>query len=201
MRPARQAVDCARHADDLALLAGGDRPAHRPARVDAHLASCASCRAELAELREAYRWTVAARDLAPVFSPADLARLQTRTLAAVRTETRMPVVWWRRSGFSLAGAVAMAAVALLGLPRLAPPARDTTSLDAVGAGTAAARVEVPAPEGTAEDTTGDDLWATLTAQEQEQADGIGAAPAPVRRMKIELRTQDPAIRIVWLAPN
>ena len=82
----------------LPLHAGGDLSGREAATVDAHLAMCAACRKELAELNESRAWVtgLAAREaVAPIFNDAQLAAMRATVLSEISSQLDRPVWRWR----------------------------------------------------------------------------------------------------------
>lgn len=175
--------------EQLALLAGGDLAEGEATAALAHVACCEACGARLEGLRAALAWTRRAAE--PPFGAHDLSLLRSRVAAAVGD--RPPP----------------ARSLLDRLLSLLPSGRGALAL-----GAAAAAVFVAAL--LTQERRGDEPVLTLApAPEIAPApvlDGI-AEPAPLdeapdlgdeervlgEAVKIELRTSDPKIRIVWLA--
>jgi anti-sigma factor RsiW len=86
-------MSCSKFETDIALYAGGDLPRARIARVEAHLAACADCRALAEDLRAEQALLGELRD-----SP-----LEDAMVAQVRQRVLVEV---RRAGFSPRGALA-----------------------------------------------------------------------------------------------
>ena len=104
-------MNCSKFETDIALYAGGDLPLGRIARVEAHLADCAACRALAEDLRAEQALLSELRD-----SP-----LEDAMLAQVRQRVLVEI---RRAGFSPRGALApllaLAAALLLAVVLLWP---------------------------------------------------------------------------------
>jgi anti-sigma factor RsiW len=83
-------VNCSKFETDIALYAGGDLPAGQIARIEAHLAECADCRALAEELRAL---VIGLRD--EPLEDAMVAQIHQRVMAEVGG-----------AGFSLRGALA-----------------------------------------------------------------------------------------------
>ena len=90
-------MSCSKFETDIALYAGGDLPRARMARVEAHLAECADCRALAEELRAGQALLGELRD--DPLEDALLAQVHRRVLAEVKHEA------WR-ADFSPRGALA-----------------------------------------------------------------------------------------------
>jgi anti-sigma factor RsiW len=195
---------CARNEDALALLAGGDLPEEEARALRAHVAGCGACDRELAELQAALAW---ARHAEPSpFVAEDLATLHRRVLAdlAAAPPPRRPllerlVAALRPGRFALvtAGVAAALLVAIVGREgRVGPPVLDSPALEPLA----------PAPLGTlaapdaGEEATGDPTTlAALAAANEGELDPQLDVVSHSHPLKIELRTGDPKIRIVWLA--
>jgi hypothetical protein len=96
-------MTCARHADALSDVAAGDPAA---AELEAHLASCAACRAELAALRQAL--AVADDELSRLLLAEPSRDLAARIRTAVAESTEAAP--GRRPGWSVIAAAAAATV-------------------------------------------------------------------------------------------
>jgi anti-sigma factor RsiW len=90
-------MSCSKFETDIALYAGGDLPPGRMARVEAHLAECADCRALAEDLRAEQALLSELRD--DPLEDAMLAQVRQRVLAEVRH------TGWK-AGFSPRGALA-----------------------------------------------------------------------------------------------
>ncbi len=163
---------CERYQDALNDVAAG---ASAPAELEAHLASCAACRAELDALRHAL--AAADGELARLSreqpSPALAARIRTAVAAADEAPPRSFALRW-------APALAAAAVLAIGLavlvraPRRGGPVPGATPSAAPGR---TARVP-PVSEGTpAPDAT---AFPTRTASETRPAGHSDPPPRPAR---------------------
>lgn len=120
MNPREPENDC-RHREDAAAYVLGALEHDEHERFREHLASCARCRAEVAELQPVV-------DELPVSAPATTApkEMRARILATVRSEAELlgaagagadrapePVSVWRRPRFAFAGAGTLALAALV----------------------------------------------------------------------------------------
>ena len=143
--------------DQLSALLDGELDGAARARVTAHLADCADCRAYLAELTALHELLGGMEELEP---PAALAERVMARVRAERMARRVPGRGWH----GWAAAAACAAVALLalnGLPRMggasAQSAPDTLTNDAAPA--AAPEADYGGAVNTAEDAA--DVRGTL----------------------------------------
>lgn len=117
-RDEASAEACAWVAEQLPLVAGGHQPAQVPgARLEAHLATCALCRDELALLHMALRArpepppSLAIRTLAEAIAERDARRPPTLTVSSgTLTGRRPPSPWWTSP--AAAAAVLVLAVGL-----------------------------------------------------------------------------------------
>ena len=81
---------------DLLLAADGELPQHEAARVNAHLASCWTCRARLRDVDNAIVDFIHARNqLMPPLPPADGPRALLRLRLAQLAESSEPALWAR----------------------------------------------------------------------------------------------------------
>lgn len=138
----------------LAELIDGTLDADRRSVVDAHLASCAACRADVAA---AAAGRSSARSLQDVSPPADLAR---RVLAAAGRDgagARRAPRWSRWAG--VAAAAALAAVVALTLPDLGPTGSGERAATETGGGTAAEAIGGAAAGSVPLERSGEDLAA------------------------------------------
>jgi Putative zinc-finger len=138
----------------LAELIDGTLDADRRSVVDAHLASCAACRADVAA---AAAGRSSARSLHDVSPPADLAR---RVLAAAGRDdagARRAPRWSRWAG--VAAAAALAAVVALTLPDLGPAGSGDRAATETGDRTAAEAIGGAAAGSVPLERSGEDLAA------------------------------------------
>ncbi len=221
--PAGRGCEAEGFEDAVALLAGGDLEGDEAARVRAHVGACLPCRRSLGELRAALAWVreadaasappvdaatraalhaeILASTAGPPGGARPGARLVARLTARFDAPTgRAPFAW--PLGLLASGAAA----AFILVAGLGPELRPRRAVDAAApagppAGVAPGSLEeepapAPAPETGGElasaDAPDDDAW---------PAEPDGDRPSPRRKLKIELRTQDPTIRIVWLTPT
>jgi len=199
---------CMRFEDQLALLAGGDLSPDEAATLALHLPTCPGCRVTLLELRQAMTWARAS-DAARI-DDGDLDELRHRIVAAI-TDRRPAPSWRARLALILsprfsaprptahpawyAGIVAsvMAAVFLLVV--------GSRAEDGAGPMVAGNSTAVHAPSLLARDAGKPVLLAEAEPLADEPWPAMPEAraqPGP-RPMKIELRTSDPKIKIIWLA--
>lgn len=88
-------TDCTRIESLLPLHAGGDLSDREAAQVEAHLAVCAGCRNDLAELRDDRAWLTglaATAAGAPEFHDAQLAAMRATVLDEIE-RARQPFAW------------------------------------------------------------------------------------------------------------
>ena len=103
-------MSCPEFEADVALYAGGDLPALRAARIEAHLAECADCRALAGELLAGRELLGELRE--EPLEDAMVAQVRRRVLARVTAEERHPFArYWK-----LALAAALVLAAILALP-------------------------------------------------------------------------------------
>lgn len=167
--------------DLLPLWVGGDLPQAHCAEVEAHLASCAACRAEAEALAGARAWLQADPD--PPFGAADGEALRRAVLAQLASRPPRRVRPLRSVLFGLA-----ASLGLLGLgwglltrrtqPVGAPPEPQ------------AAQVLPETPEPPAPVSPGPRRVALRRTL---------PAPASGSLARMHFQTEDPNIRIIWLA--
>jgi anti-sigma factor RsiW len=175
---------CAEREDDLALLAGGDLEPREARAVEAHVQSCAACARALAELRDTVTW--ARTRTQPTLPAPDLAELERRVLAQVEAAP-VPLRRPRVAQFAAVSLLAAAAAVALVLSRAGgiaptPPGEP--------ARVAPAALSEALSEGEEDDDEADALWAAVEDDEPTP---------PSHPLKIELRTTEPGVRIVWLA--
>jgi hypothetical protein len=103
-------MTCERYRDGLSDVAAG---APAPVGVEAHLASCAACRAELAALRQAL--AVADGELARLLSAEPSPELAARVRAAVAESAEAAPGWRLGWGFMAAAAAAVVVAVTLGV--------------------------------------------------------------------------------------
>ncbi len=205
---------CAHLEDRIGLLAGGDLPADEAAALNLHLPTCPGCRSALLELRDAMEWARGTDK--PAFDEADLGALRGRIMGAIeRTRPasgfRARLMPWLAPRFAPPGTRAdaawvtgllgsLAAAAILVVVGLGSPGSSELGAGrpegATGAGQVATAPAVEAA-GSAEpvllaeaEPAGHEPWPAFPETE---------APVGRRPLKIELRTQDSKIKIIWLA--
>jgi hypothetical protein len=173
-----------RHVTDLLpLWIGGDLEARESLLVEAHLLICEACRAEADALRESQAWM---RSATPPFSVADRDQVRQEVLAHIASgplKARSRRVW--KGVAALAAAASLLLVLLrhghpenTGMPAPPPPPRtppQTLPMPPAPVGVGVARHQ-PAPP----------------RPDPHEAAGPGAS-------RIEIQTDNPQIRIIWLA--
>jgi hypothetical protein len=187
----------------LALRAGGDLPERDLERLGAHLESCAGCRPLGEELAASFAWTKAFG--APPVSEADYAAMRREVWRRIEAGGAKPAAPFagRRLVLTAAGLFAAALAAVL-LVRRAP--RESTQVAAVlpPAAVAAGR---PSPAPAREEASVSAAPAPLvTAPARVTASNSRSRVRPrppavsgesaVER--IEFRTANPNVRIIWL---
>ncbi|MGA2736141.1 MAG: zf-HC2 domain-containing protein [Bryobacteraceae bacterium] len=96
-------MSCAKFETDMALYAGGDLPNGRIARIEAHLAECADCRALTEELR-----ALLSELRSDPLEDTMVAQVRQRVMAEVSAATRRPSrLYWK---LAFAAALVLAAV-------------------------------------------------------------------------------------------
>ena len=107
-------MSCSRWEADLALYAGGDLPAGRIARVEAHLEACGACRSLVEETcaSRAMLTELRAEPIEDVMAAAVRRRVLARVAAPEAAPARR---YWK---WALAAALILAA--FVGFPRRAP---------------------------------------------------------------------------------
>lgn len=166
--------------DQLPLWVEGDLDAQGMAAVEAHLTLCAACRAEAEAYRESQAWL---REEAAPFTAADRETLRHAVFARIPPRRRGSVgtVW-------IAGLAAAALAFAFLRPRPSPrPAQEASVLPRAPRAAPSARPPLPAPLSRV---------ARRRPLEPVLAPAVGAGPGPAR---IEIQTQNPQIRIIWLA--
>ena len=163
-----------RHVEDqLPLWVEGDLGAEEAVAVEIHLAACAACREAAEALRESQAWLRS--DAAP-FNAEDREDLRRAVLARVQGPARG--AWWG------AGIAALAAAALLIFFVRPHPVEAVASLPAPPA---PAPAPVAPPERVVRVARRHPVRPPL-----EPSAGPGAS-------RIEIQTDNPQIRIIWLA--
>jgi hypothetical protein len=174
----------------LALWAGGDLPGDDAPEVFVHLAGCSACAATLARLRLTLaraRSTARAVE-AEELGPDDLDVLQARVEGVLSRRGRLAKFVSRpRSGWIPSLAVAAA----VGLFLFAVVGKATSDRGGALFTPAEGGARVALAEGTPQDETQEPANSNAFAD--------GDEPAAEEHTKIELLTQDPKIKIIWLA--
>lgn len=183
---------CRQVQDQLPLWVEADLPAAVLAAVADHLQQCAACQTRAEALRASQAWLKDPEP--PPFDLADRARLRREVMARIRAEAPRKTAFLRPRPLLAAAAVLLA---LLGtglvhfLPQAPAPARPALAQ--------ASPRQVPIPEPPI-------LPAAVPARPiprphlahrpSPSARSIEAEPAVTR---IELQTDNPQVRIIWLA--
>jgi len=173
-------MNCAKLETDIALYAGDDLPPARIARVEAHLAGCAHCRALAEELREERALVGELRD-----DPVEdfmVAEVRRRVLADVRTAS-----YSSRRAF--APLLALAAGLILAVVLFWPHAKKQP---------AAARVEPPKQPAPATVTSRPDIVPVRHAAVRRHHVRRSIAPQPGPPLMVQFVTDDPNIVVYWL---
>ena len=168
-------MSCAKLEADIALYAGGDLPAGRTARVEAHLAACAGCRALMEELRAGQALLSELRD--EPLADAMVARVRQRVLAEAGTPRPVTGYW------KLALAAALVLAAVLAWPRhhreAAPRAAAVSSAAPAQVGWEPAAGPAPAPH---------------VKRHRRRVPAVQPGPP----LLVQFVTDDPNIVVYWL---
>jgi anti-sigma factor RsiW len=190
----------------LPLYVDGDLPPRKNERVRRHLESCLPCRGLSEEYRRSQQWLRASagpalpgeklealrqavwRRVEREPRPSPLRLAVERALVALRHWAGQPAVAGAAVGLVVLGSVTMTRVAGPGGPHLVVPPE--------------APQEEVADEAPAEaDDPG--ILAAATPDEMEASDPAEGEPSEETsdsRMRIEIQTKDPNVRIIWLTP-
>lgn len=172
-------MTCAKFETDIALYAGGDLPPARIARVEAHLAECAECRALAGELRDEHALLSELRE--DPLEDAMVAQVRQRVLVEVAATTRQP----SRPYWKLALAAALLLAAVLAWPRHHPPKQILALRGAGPRPAAASHAAQPA--------------APLVRNSRRRAHLHRAPMAqPGPPLLVQFVTDDPNIVVYWL---
>jgi hypothetical protein len=209
---------CARFDDQLALAAGDDLSQDEAAALRLHLPTCEGCREALLEYRSAIQWARATDgNASPApFDDAELGQLHGRITAAVERTPRSPS-WlmrllvllvpqigapsptggklrgWSAGLFGL-GTVASAALLFV----LTADSRQQVSQGELGT------LDLREPSGAATSSASEGepepvLLANAEGTSDQDLEPPSDIPLDQRPLKIEIRTKDPKIKIIWLA--
>jgi hypothetical protein len=183
----------------LALRAGGDLPERDLERLGAHLESCAGCRPLGEELAASFAWTKAFG--APPVSEADYAAMRREVWRRIEAGGAKPAAPFagRRLVLTAAGLFAAALAAVL-LVRRAP--RESTTVAAVLPPAAVAAAPSPAREEAPVSAPAPLLTAPARVAASNSRPRVRPRPPAVSGEsaveRIEFRTANPNVRIIWL---
>jgi hypothetical protein len=196
----------------LPLYVEDDLPSRKTARVRQHVEGCLACRRLTDQYRQSQHWLRAAatptipgaeleelrravwRRLETAPRPAPLWLVLERGWAALRRWASQPVVAVAAVGLVVVGSVGMTRVGGLGGSRLgAQLAEPELSL------------EPPGDDNGADDREDAELLlASATPEELAEGSETGEAEpsdeSVADKMRIEIQTQDPNVRIIWFTP-
>lgn len=177
--------------DLLPLWVEGDLDAPTQAAVDRHLADCPPCRRAAEDLRISQAWLREALD--PPFEAGDHADLQAAVLAELQAPAAAPLPWRRPALLAAAATLLLAGLPwALRHPPLAGPAPAPAPSPSPPANPDPSRVSEPVRE-PAPPRPSSAARAPGAVRPSPPASPEGA---PTR---IEFRTADPSIRVIWLA--
>jgi hypothetical protein len=217
--------ECADHEDDLALLVSDDLPADEAHRLHEHLGRCGDCRARLDEYRADAAWLRGQRNTPPDAQAGDQLRARIAEQIAGTPPASWTVAWLHRlfEGATRRGPqplVAGIAATLLLVGAVGALTRPLDRRGIVGSWDSAEQLlpshrhvdhdQDPTDE-TAFDSESDEGFEVgaeelglagtepdrTSARASEQAEDL-AAPTP-GSMRIEMKTGDPDVRIIWFA--
>lgn len=179
--------------EQIPFWAGGDLAPEASAAVEAHLRSCPACREAARELQEALR--LLREDPGAEPSPSDLAGLRDAVMAQVRAEPRPGRLRRLRAPFLAAAGLLLALGGLrLALhPRPAPLPR-VAALPPLPL--PPSPPEEPVPPSPPPATRVQPASTRPTATRTSPPETPEPTEAPIAR--IEFRTTDPPLRIIWL---
>ena len=194
--------------EQLALFASGDLDGPELGTVRAHLSGCSHCQDVVAEFRATRLWLQRGREMS--LDPRVLEQLQ-QELEARLLDSPPPSRWIAmvlRARETIGRGRAMAAASRAG--RLLQPvvAIAVSVWLVVGAILALSSPQpLPVMSGSPQKSWPTATGAAFEPQLQPQQDDDGQAlaeevPDPVSKgLRIEMRTQDPNVRIIWFAAN
>jgi anti-sigma factor RsiW len=215
---------CAGHDDDLALLVSDDLAPDEVIQLQQHLVRCAACRARLEEYRADAAWLRRQRHTPPDVGSGEQLQARIADQIADRPPTSWTVAWLhrlfegatRRGSQPLLAGLAAALLAVGGVGALTRPldragtirALDSADLllpshrhvdrDIHPSDEQAFEAEGDdATEMAAEDAVAATEPETPSLVEGGEADDL-AAQSP-GSMRIEMKTSDPDVRIIWFA--
>lgn len=198
----------------LPLSAGGDLPKRRAERVRRHLEVCADCAALSEAYRESRQWLRAAPG--PSVGGAELEQMRRAVWYRIERQPPMPPLrlaverfWSALRQFAGQPSVALAAVGLVVVGSVA-----LTRTSGLGGSRLSTGLEVmphPTPDDSVEDNAGPEIpddpeMVLASATPKDMADGAETGEGEpgsemiAEKMRIEIQTQDPNVRIIWFAP-
>ena len=196
-------MTCERAQRLLALQSGGDLPGGRERKVAAHLEGCEACRSFSGELEQSAAWI---REAAPP-SVSEASYAEMRREVWRRIESGQANAGARRIG-RIAWAAATVATAALAAFLLAPKAPRESAVPSSRPGDmaslptrAAAPVVSPAPEAAPASAAEASPAAVRVAAGHPQRPLRRRPSAPAAESavdRIEFRTANPNVRIIWL---
>lgn len=198
----------------LPLFVEGDLPPRKSERVRRHLENCLVCRGLQEQYRASQQWLRASAH--PTVAGERLEVMRRTVLRRIEVEPRPGRLWLaiERAGVALRRwasqpAVAVAAVGMVVLV-------SVTMTRGLGGSRLGAQLELIEPQVQLEELiddgaeTPDDPETILAAATpEEMADGTetgeavandGTEENAASKMRIEIQTQDPNVRIIWFAP-
>ncbi len=205
-----QTMSCQPIETMIPLFVEGDLPGRKAEKVRGHLEGCAGCRALAEGFRDSQRWLRRAWR-APDLGGAALDLVRRNVTRAIDNDARPPALWLRLERlwstlrhFAASPAVAMTAVFFVAM----------TSIGLTRLSGERPILYDEAPAATADDPTDAELAAAAPDRLLAQAKLVELGGDPVElalddsatqaaddRLRIEIRTGDPNVRIIWFSPQ
>jgi hypothetical protein len=198
----------------LPLFVEGDLPRRKAERVRRHVGGCPGCRGLAEEYRRSQHWLRAAPG--PTIGGATLDGVRRAFWQRLETEPRPAPLWLaiERAWAALqrwAGqpAVAVVAVCLVVMGSVALTRMRGLGGSRLGGqldGEHEAAFETVQDESAASEMPDDPEMVLAQAAPEEMADGVetgeseASQESAASKMRIEIQTQDPNVRIIWFTP-
>ncbi|MBI2841527.1 MAG: zf-HC2 domain-containing protein [Acidobacteria bacterium] len=187
-------MSCQKYDDLLALFAGGDLGASEEERIEAHIATCSSCRAIVEELRSHREVLAGLADEA--VDDAVLRSVRRRVMARIEPRAHRTGAWrWAWAAAAAIGAI-LVSVAVLKHPHDQRPVSTTQHPQPAPTVRAAEPSASPA-ENLAAQTQSVTQIARVQAPHSSPLTGAKAAEPLV----VKMLTDDPDVVIYWLVDS
>lgn len=182
-------MNCSQVLSQLPLHVESDLPEAEGRAVTAHLEACPACREALKRLAASQAWLKAGTE--PPFDAQARAALRRAVMAQIRTSPRRRVLPWRPLLLA-AASVALVVVTATRRGHPVPPPREAPRPPVT-------TVDVPGPAPTEALPQESPLRLARRAPSPEAPDEALTDLLPGGPSRIELQTDNPNVRIIWLA--